>query len=327
MVGRASPDWTEGVATATAAADLRERLIALGQEDVEAIADVIRLTRRLETPEPDSPEARAKREHAVLRASLTPLEIAELAAEVAGLAAHAAIEGQPPMRADASAARALAVAAAHTAASVVMGNLAGGSHAPPAHEAMRLREAALRASVRAEETGSHVDRATDARGDYRRTRHAIERLWEQQDEGRPASDRLVNWNANGEQRARIVDLLAGDGRGPLWGDATADLNVTLLSWPQGQGPSEHVNGELDVAYVIVAGSGTLVVDDAECAVRAGQAIIVPRGVSRGLNAGPGGVRYLSVHRRRGGLQIGRIAERTHTPDPPSGAGELEARDA
>ena len=79
-----------GRRTATAAADLRERLIALGQEEVEAIADVIRLTRRLETPEPDSPEARAKREHAVLRASLTPLEIAELAAEVAGLAAHAA---------------------------------------------------------------------------------------------------------------------------------------------------------------------------------------------------------------------------------------------
>jgi len=314
MVGRASPDWTEGVATATAAADLRERLIALGQADVEALADVVRLTQRPAMSEPEAPEARAERERIVLRASLTPLEIAELAAEVAGLAALAAIEGQPPIRADASAARALAVAAAQTAASVVTGNLAAGSHATPADEAMRLREAALRASARAEETASHLDRATDPRHDYQRARRTIERLWEQQDEGRPASERLGSRKAMAEERTEIVDLMAGDGRGPLWGEATGDLNLTLLSWPKGQGPSEHVNGELDVAYVIVAGSGTLVVDDAECDVQAGQAIIVPRGARRGIEAGPDGIRYLSVHRRRGGLQIGRIAhQRTHTP--------------
>ena len=326
MVGRASPGWPEGAATATAAADLRQRLLALGQEDVDAVAEVIRLTGRRERSGPDSPEAGAERERAVLRASSTPLEIAELAADVAGLAAHAAMNGQRPMRADASAARALAVAAAQTAASVVTGNLAARTNAPPADQAMRLREAALRASARAEETASHVDRATDPRDEYQRTRHDIERLWEQQDEGRPASERLARRKADGEEGIGIVDLLAGDGRGPLWGEATEDLNMTLLSWREGQGPSEHINGELDVAYVIVAGSGTLVVDDATCDVRAGQAIVVPRGARRSLEAGPDGIRYLSVHRRRGGLQISRIAEQpTHTPDAPARAGEPEAR--
>ena len=326
MVGRASPGWPEGLATATAAADLRQRLLALGQEDVDAIANVIRLTGRRERSGPDSPEARAERARAVLRASSAPLEIAELAADVAGLAAHAAMKGKRPLRADASAARALAVAAAQTAASVVTGNLGASTYAPPADDAMRLREAALRASVRAEETGSHVDRATDPRDEYQRTRRDIERLWEQQDEGRPASEQLARRKTKGEEGTGIVDLLAGDGRGPLWGEATDDLNMTLLSWPEGQGPSEHINGELDVAYVIVAGSGTLVVDDAKRDVRAGQAIIVPRGARRGIEAGPDGIRYLSVHRRRGGLQIGRIAEhRTHTPGAPAGAGEPEAR--
>lgn len=38
----------------------------------------------------------------------------------------------------------------------------------------------------------------------------------------------------------IFDLLAGVGRGPIWGDATEELNVTLLAWPPGEGPAAHV---------------------------------------------------------------------------------------
>ena len=53
----------------------------------------------------------------------------------------------------------------------------------------------------------------------------------------------------------IVDLTAGDGRGPLWGDATDDLNLTLLAWPPGEGPGEHVNEERDVVLVILDAFG------------------------------------------------------------------------
>ncbi len=104
----------------------------------------------------------------------------------------------------------------------------------------------------------------------------------------------------------IVDLLAGRGRGPLWGDATEDLNLTLLAWPPGEGPAEHVNDERDVVIVVAAGTGLVVLDGVPHEVRPGHVVVVARGVSRALRAGPDGIRYLSVHRRRGGLQIGQV---------------------
>ena len=58
----------------------------------------------------------------------------------------------------------------------------------------------------------------------------------------------------------VVDLLAASGRGPVWGDATDELNLTLLSWPAGQGPTEHVNVERDVVVVVIDGEGTALLD-------------------------------------------------------------------
>ena len=46
-----------------------------------------------------------------------------------------------------------------------------------------------------------------------------------------------------ERPVSVVDLLAASGGGAIWGDVTDDLNLTLLSWPAGQGPTEHVNDE------------------------------------------------------------------------------------
>jgi quercetin dioxygenase-like cupin family protein len=103
----------------------------------------------------------------------------------------------------------------------------------------------------------------------------------------------------------IVELLGGPGRGPVWGDATDDLNLTLLAWSEGEGVAEHVNSELDVVVVVVDGAGEIVLDGIRHEIHAGQAVVIPRGTRRGLTAGPGGIRYLSVHRRRGGLQIDR----------------------
>jgi quercetin dioxygenase-like cupin family protein len=101
----------------------------------------------------------------------------------------------------------------------------------------------------------------------------------------------------------VVDLLAGGGRGPLWGAETEDLNLTLLAWPPGEGPPEHTNTERDVVVVVLAGSGTAVLDGEEHPVRSGHAVVIPQGTARAIVAGPDGIRYLSLHRRRGGLQI------------------------
>ncbi|HKC77859.1 MAG TPA: cupin domain-containing protein [Gaiellaceae bacterium] len=95
-------------------------------------------------------------------------------------------------------------------------------------------------------------------------------------------------------------------RGPVWGGESADLNATLLEWPAREGPAEHVNEQLDVLYVVVAGSVTLTVDGEPRELDVGDVTIVDKGAWRSLVAGPGGVRYLTAHVRRGGLQLKRF---------------------
>jgi mannose-6-phosphate isomerase-like protein (cupin superfamily) len=92
-------------------------------------------------------------------------------------------------------------------------------------------------------------------------------------------------------------------RGPVWGAASEDLNATILVWPAGEGPAEHVNDARDVLYVVVEGSAQLTVDGEARELRAGDAVIVDKGARRALVAGPDGVRYATAHIRRGGLHI------------------------
>ena len=94
--------------------------------------------------------------------------------------------------------------------------------------------------------------------------------------------------------------------GPVWGTASTDLNATLLEWPAGAGPAEHVNEERDVLYVVLEGAATLTVDGERREVDAGEATIVDKGARRALVAGPEGVRYLTAHTRRGGLELKRF---------------------
>jgi len=93
------------------------------------------------------------------------------------------------------------------------------------------------------------------------------------------------------------------GRGPVWGAESEDLNATLLVWAPGKGPLEHVNDERDVLLFIVAGAATITVDGEASELPTGRALIVPKGRRRRITAGPCGVRYLSVHLRRPPLQI------------------------
>jgi hemerythrin-like domain-containing protein/quercetin dioxygenase-like cupin family protein len=101
----------------------------------------------------------------------------------------------------------------------------------------------------------------------------------------------------------VVDLLAPDGRGPVWGAETEDLNATLLAWPAKGGTDEHVNSERDLMVVVLSGSATVAIDGEPHEVRAWQAVILKKGDSRRITAGPIGVRYLSVHLRRAPLLI------------------------
>jgi quercetin dioxygenase-like cupin family protein/hemerythrin len=102
------------------------------------------------------------------------------------------------------------------------------------------------------------------------------------------------------------------GRGPVWGTASDDLNATLLSWKAGDGPPEHVNPERDVLVVVLEGSAMLRVDGEERQLELGETVIIAKGEARKLTAGRDGVRYLSVHRRRPPLQIGSASAAAQT---------------
>ena len=115
---------------------------------------------------------------------------------------------------------------------------------------------------------------------------------------------LPPWTAEPEaEGSPVVRLAAGGGSGPVWGTASEDLNATLLAWPPGSGTPEQVNEERDVLLVVLAGSGTLELDGEGHAVAAGHAVLVAKGRRFRVVAGPGGLRYLSVHLRRPRLQI------------------------
>lgn len=59
-------------------------------------------------------------------------------------------------------------------------------------------------------------------------------------------------------------------------------------------------------HAVVSGSAQLMVDGAPQELSAGEARIVDKGARRALVAGPDGVRYLTAHTRRGGLELKRF---------------------
>ena len=91
----------------------------------------------------------------------------------------------------------------------------------------------------------------------------------------------------------------------MWGTESEDLNATVLEWPPGEGPPEHVNESRDVALAVLGGSGELELDGERRRLAAGEVVVLPKGSRRRVAAGPDGIRYATVHLRRGGLQIGR----------------------
>lgn len=89
--------------------------------------------------------------------------------------------------------------------------------------------------------------------------------------------------------------------GPIWHAASEQLNINFLRFKRGDGIPPHVNGELDVAIIGIAGAGLLTVGGAEQRVEAGSIVVIPRGMERALVAVSGEFAYLSCHQRRAGL--------------------------
>jgi formiminotetrahydrofolate cyclodeaminase len=120
LVARTSPAWDEAAGIAAQSATLRARLVVLADEDVAVFAAALEA---LEAARETGGARDRLLGVALSRAADVPLAIATAAADVAELAADAALHGNDATRADAAAAATLAEAAARAAAHLVEVNL------------------------------------------------------------------------------------------------------------------------------------------------------------------------------------------------------------
>ncbi|MFD1663090.1 cupin domain-containing protein [Streptomyces caeni] len=114
---------------------------------------------------------------------------------------------------------------------------------------------------------------------------------------------------------------AGNPAGALWklAEDGRQLDANLIHLPPGQRVGSHAEPDLDVLLLVVAGDGVLDTAQGRQRLAEGALFWLPHGSSRSLSAGEGGLSYLTVHRRRPGMQI-RRPDRTAVRPPQPGTG-------
>lgn len=144
MAAVSSPGWQEARAVTAQARALRERVVPLAQADSEAYAEVLALQLPANGPTPERDFALGV---ALDRAAELPLAIAETAADVTELTAHAATSCDVRVRGEVLTAAVLSEAAVRAAAGLVEINLsmaAGDERMARGREAAAAAAAALR---------------------------------------------------------------------------------------------------------------------------------------------------------------------------------------
>ena len=121
-------------------------------------------------------------------------------------------------------------------------------------------------------------------------------------------------------QAQVMDLgafaaaaSANGTAGAVWSLVSTDLNLNLLHFSDGDGVAAHVNNEVDVIGLVVAGEGTLDLDGRQERLQPGHLFFVPKGARRAITSRSSDFTYLSCHRRRAGLTPTR-ARREQAPD-------------
>lgn len=105
----------------------------------------------------------------------------------------------------------------------------------------------------------------------------------------------------GVEAVDLIALAAGTVEAVPWSTRSQDLNVNLLHWVAGQGVAAHVNTEVDVLLVGVAGEGEVIVDGESFPLCPGRVVLVPKGRERATLATSEHFSYLTCHQARRGL--------------------------
>ena len=87
----------------------------------------------------------------------------------------------------------------------------------------------------------------------------------------------------------------------VWQPDTDDLHMNVLVLRAGESIGNHINQLLDVVVTCLRGSGAISINDEEIQVESGSIVLIRQGTSREIVAGPEGMIYTTVHRKRGGI--------------------------
>lgn len=123
--------------------------------------------------------------------------------------------------------------------------------------------------------------------------------------------------------ARMSDVtreVAADRSGALWrlAEDGRQLDANVVRLAAESRVAAHVEPDLDVLLYVVDGAGLLDTEDGDRPLAAGGLVWLPRGARRGVAAGPEGLTYLTVHRRRPGLSIRGASAPALRADEPEG---------
>jgi quercetin dioxygenase-like cupin family protein len=93
--------------------------------------------------------------------------------------------------------------------------------------------------------------------------------------------------------------------GALWrlAETGRQLDANLIRVPPRTSIDAHAEPDLDVLLLVVAGDGTLGSAAGPSPLESGSLVWLPHGSVRSVAAGEGGLSYVTVHRRRPGMQI------------------------
>ncbi|MDR3080123.1 MAG: hypothetical protein LBV60_04215 [Streptomyces sp.] len=118
---------------------------------------------------------------------------------------------------------------------------------------------------------------------------------------------------------RALTGLAAAPAGALWRltESGRQLDANVIHLPATHRVDTHTEPDLDVLLLVLAGDGTLTAPDSTQHLGEGALFWLPHGSTRSLAAGEHGMSYLTVHRRRPGMQIRPRPDAT-TPQPPPG---------
>ncbi|MFG2616939.1 hypothetical protein ACGFXC_04895 [Streptomyces sp. NPDC048507] len=110
--------------------------------------------------------------------------------------------------------------------------------------------------------------------------------------------------------ATLAGLIAAapqEQSGALWRlrAAARQLDANLVRLQPAAEVAAHAEPDLDVLLLVVEGGGFLTLDGTAWDLVPGSLTLLPRGATRALRAGPDGLVYLTAHRRRPGMSIGR----------------------